>query len=173
MGEEKVLTMEIVEGYLENSYLLPLSPFPNFEEFTAIEDAAAERLSEHVSRRRRLMLTGLTSLSDAAAESLSKYEGALYLVGQPELSVQEKRLLADAGHLASLPYSQENPQCEKRSEFRSRDLWIGIVVNTLFWICVGLSLYLGFFLLGFFLLGFFLLALLRAFFTGILKEMGF
>ena len=45
-------------------------------EFTAIEDAAAESLSKHEGD---LYLNGLTSLSDAAAESLSKCEGELSL----------------------------------------------------------------------------------------------
>lgn len=40
--------------------------------FTAFEDAAAESLSKHEGE---LYLHGLTSLSDAAAESLSKHEG--------------------------------------------------------------------------------------------------
>lgn len=55
----------------------------DLSELTAIEDAAAESLSKHEGD---LFLDALTSLSDAAAESLSKYEGDLSidLVELPE-----------------------------------------------------------------------------------------
>jgi len=53
-------------------------------EFTTISDAAAESLGKHEGR---LWLIGLTSLSDAAAESLSKYRGEwLCLDGLASLS---------------------------------------------------------------------------------------
>ena len=45
---------------------------------------AAESLSRH--KGVSLYLDGLTSLSDAAAESLSKYEGCLFLYGLTSLS---------------------------------------------------------------------------------------
>jgi hypothetical protein len=51
--------------------------------YTSIEDAAAESLSKYQGN---LNLYGLTELSDAAAESLSKYQGNLYLYGLTELS---------------------------------------------------------------------------------------
>ena len=70
MSNEKILTKEIAEQFLENVNSVELS------EFTAIEDEAAEILSKHEGT---LWLSGLTSLSDAAAESLSKYRGNLYL----------------------------------------------------------------------------------------------
>jgi hypothetical protein len=63
----KVLTKEIAEQFLADEDSVDLS------EFTAIEDDAAERLSE--LEVFRLHLDGLTSLSDAAAESLSKHKG--------------------------------------------------------------------------------------------------
>ena len=71
MSNEKVLTKEIAEQFLENVNSVELS------KFTAIEDEAAERLSK--CRGGWLSLDGLTSLSDAAAESLSKHEGDLSL----------------------------------------------------------------------------------------------
>ena len=51
---------------------------------TSLSDAAAEGLSKHEGYR--LYLNGLTSLSEAATESLSKYEGFLYLNGLTSLS---------------------------------------------------------------------------------------
>ena len=69
-SNEKILTKEIAEQFLENANSVDLS------EFTAIENAAAASLSKHESW---LVLTGLTSLSDAAAESLCKNERDLGL----------------------------------------------------------------------------------------------
>ena len=60
-------------------------------EFTTIEDAAAESLSKHEGS---LFLRGLTELSDAAAESLSKHEGNLYI----NLPTSAAKILRDAGH---------------------------------------------------------------------------
>lgn len=55
---------------------------------TSLSDAAAASLSRHRGRgwQRSLHLSGLTSLSDAAAESLSRHEGELYLEGLTCLS---------------------------------------------------------------------------------------
>ncbi len=50
---------------------------------TRLEEAAAKSLSKHEGY---LYLNGLTSLSDAAAKSLSKYEGDLDLNGLTSLS---------------------------------------------------------------------------------------
>ncbi len=55
----------------------------DLSEYTAIEDAAAESLSKH---ERELFLVGLTSLSDVAAKSLSKHKGDLWLNGLTSLS---------------------------------------------------------------------------------------
>ncbi len=57
----------------------------DLSEFTAIEDAAAESLSKHEGEL-YLDLSGLTSLSDAAAKSLSKHEDNLNLDGLTSLS---------------------------------------------------------------------------------------
>ena len=65
MSDETVLTKEIAEQFLEDEYAVGLN------QFTSIEDAAAERLSKFEGEN--LYLNGLTELSDAAAVSLSKY----------------------------------------------------------------------------------------------------
>ncbi len=52
-------------------------------EFTTIEDVAAEALAKH---KGHLDLSGLTTLSDAAAESLGKHEGILNLSGLTTVS---------------------------------------------------------------------------------------
>ena len=46
---------------------------------TSLSNAAAESLSKHGGGEGELHLNGLTSLSDAAAESLSRHEGDLRL----------------------------------------------------------------------------------------------
>ncbi len=61
MSDDNVLTKEIAEQFLADKHSVDL------EEFTAIEDEAAEILSKHDDR---LNLTGLTSLSDEAARAL-------------------------------------------------------------------------------------------------------
>ena len=78
MSEEKIITKDIAEEFLKDEYSVDL------EEFTSIEDAAAESLSKHEGDY--LDLSGLTELSDAAAESLSKQQGDLNLDGLTELS---------------------------------------------------------------------------------------
>ena len=55
----------------------------DLSEFTSIEDAAAESLSKHQGD---LWLSGLTKLSDAAAENLSKHKGYLIFECLTELS---------------------------------------------------------------------------------------
>ena len=78
MSDDVILTNVIAEQFLEDEDSVDL------EEFTAMEDGAAERLSKHEGE---LKLNGLTSLSDAAAESLGKHEdGYLSLDGLTSLS---------------------------------------------------------------------------------------
>jgi len=80
IDEEKVLTKEIADEFVEDDDSVDL------KEFTALEEGAygaAEILSWH---KGDLSLTGLTELSDAAAESLSKHYGCLHLEGLTELS---------------------------------------------------------------------------------------
>ena len=67
---EKRLTKEIAEQFLADDESVDLN------EFTELDDAAAQRLSKY--KGYCLGLPGLTSLSDAAAESLGKHEG-IYL----------------------------------------------------------------------------------------------
>ena len=83
MSEEKVLTKEIAEQFLADEDSVDLS------EFTAIEDDAAEVLSTNEPTNpwgRSLYLFGLTSLSDSAAESLSKHKGDISLASLTSLS---------------------------------------------------------------------------------------
>ena len=74
---EKMLTKEIAEEFLADDESVDL------EEFTELDDDAAESLSKY---EWGLYLRGLTSLSDAAAQSLSKHEGELELTGLTSLS---------------------------------------------------------------------------------------
>jgi hypothetical protein len=55
---------------------------------TALSDAAAASLSKYDGE---LHLNGLTKLSDAAAESLSKCKGHLWLSDAAEKSISKKR----------------------------------------------------------------------------------
>lgn len=66
---EKCLTSEIASEFLSEVGEFTLS---DLDEFTAIDDSAAELLRQY---KWGLTLNGLTSLSDAAAESLSKHKG--------------------------------------------------------------------------------------------------
>ena len=62
----KILTNKIAEQFLKDPEEVEL------DEFTAIEDSAAEVLYKSDEY---LDLSGLTKLSDAAAESFSTYKG--------------------------------------------------------------------------------------------------
>ena len=65
----------------------------DLSEFTAIEDAAAESLSKYEGE---LNLRGLTELSDAAAGHLAKHPNLVIQYGDlPESAAQ---ILRDAGH---------------------------------------------------------------------------
>ena len=76
---KKRLTKEIAEVFLVRK-----DDFVDIAQFTELDDDAAESLSRY---RSPLSLKGLTSLSDAAAESLGKHEGSnLYLDGVTSLS---------------------------------------------------------------------------------------
>ena len=75
MNQVKVLTLELAKRFLKDGF--------NIDEFTQIEDAAAEALAKH---KGELNLDGLTSLSDspghiALAEKLAKQEGGSILCG--------------------------------------------------------------------------------------------
>jgi len=86
MSDEKVLTKEIAEQFSADEGDMELS------EFTAIEDEAAECLvGMHCGA---LELDGLTSISDAAALSLSKHKGELDLTGVSALSLTVAQTLA-------------------------------------------------------------------------------
>ena len=74
---EKRLTKEIAEQFLVDDESVDL------EEFTEIDDDAAERLSQHEDW---LFLDGVKSLTDSAAESLACHGGHLSLRGLTTLS---------------------------------------------------------------------------------------
>ena len=80
MSEQKVLTKEMVQRRI---------PYPHeLAEFTKLNDAAAEILSKYEDALVRLNLSGLTELSDTAAQSLGNYKGTkgLDLSGLTKLS---------------------------------------------------------------------------------------
>ena len=64
----------------------------DLHKFSSIEDAAAESLAKH---KGHLFLFGLTELSDDAAEALAKYEGEL-LVDFDKLPPSASKILKDA-----------------------------------------------------------------------------
>ena len=74
---EKRLTKEIAEQFLADDESVDLN------EFTELDDDAAESLSKHEGS---LSLDGLTSLSDAVAESLVKHKAVPWFGpgGSPE-----------------------------------------------------------------------------------------
>ena len=69
VAAEKLLTSEIASEFLSEVGKFTLS---DLDEFTTIDDSAAELFQQY---KWGLTLNGLTSLSDAAAESLSKHKG--------------------------------------------------------------------------------------------------
>jgi hypothetical protein len=76
MSEKKILTKEIAEQFIADELSVYLS------QYTSIEDVAAEVLSEKSGSvlGSSLNLEGITSLSDEAAESLSKFKGDYLLL---------------------------------------------------------------------------------------------
>ena len=100
--EGRVLTESIVDQFLEDGGSVDLSKFTKLEGddvakdlgeyaeyldlngLTELSDAAAESLSKNQGEN--LDLDGLTELSDAASESLSKHRGGLGLRDLKELS---------------------------------------------------------------------------------------
>ncbi len=93
---EKRLATEIAEQFVADDESVDLS------EFTEVDDGAVENLSRH---RGYLDLNGLTSLSDAAAESLSKREKGY-------LELDSNNFLSSAGkilyHHLSFPDDDED-----------------------------------------------------------------
>ena len=106
---EEVLTKEIAEQFIADEYSVDLYEFTKLDDdaaeilstsdldtlpldgLTELSDAGAESLSKYVGI---LELNGLTELSDAAAESLSKHDGTLELIGLYELSEAAAKSLA-------------------------------------------------------------------------------
>ncbi|MDC1309978.1 hypothetical protein N8X69_03145, partial [Opitutales bacterium] len=78
MSEEKVLTKEIAEQFLNNASI-------DLTKFIQLDEDAAASLAK--CKEDDLFLSALTELSDAAAESLAKFNGAcLHLDGLTEIS---------------------------------------------------------------------------------------
>ncbi len=67
-------------------------------EFTSISDVAAENLSKYLGD---LYLSGLTRLSDAAAVSLGKHEGTLDLSGLTRICGRRFRITTHASFYRS------------------------------------------------------------------------
>ena len=67
MSNDKVMTKEIAEQFLSDEGSVDLS------DYTTMDDQAAEILNQ--LKKDYLHLNDLTSLSDAAVESLSKFRG--------------------------------------------------------------------------------------------------
>ena len=91
---EKRLTKEIAEQFLADDESV------NLEEFTDLDDDAAEILSRF---KGDLELNGLTSLSDAASESLSEHKASLEMAGLTQLSDSAAKCLSrHSGNALSL-----------------------------------------------------------------------
>jgi hypothetical protein len=78
-----VQTPKAIDSAIAKRFLQDPDSF-NLSKATSITDEAAELLSKHEGSF--LFLNGLTEISNAAAESLSKHQGDLYLHGLTELS---------------------------------------------------------------------------------------
>ena len=74
---------KLIPGVCTIRYVQKFNRYEVDSGLTELSDAAAESLSKHEGK---LDLPGLTELSDAAAESLSKHQGGLELSGLTELS---------------------------------------------------------------------------------------
>ena len=86
---EKTLTEEIAEKFVEKCWSVEL------KEYAKIEDAAAKSLSSLSQHEGILDLSGLTELSEAAAEKLSLFPGSiLNLRGLRKLSAVGAESLA-------------------------------------------------------------------------------
>ena len=92
MHDGKLLTREIAERFLEDEHAVDLPGC------TAIETAAAEILSKYRGDL-DLDLDGLTSLSDAAAKSFREYNSGLSLNGLTELSCAAAQSLSRSERL--------------------------------------------------------------------------
>ena len=85
----KKLTLKIAQNFLNDPDGV------NLEDYTSMDDAAAQALGKHEGFLGLgglfLGLGGLTSLSDAAAQALAQHEGDLYLDGKAEEAVELAR----------------------------------------------------------------------------------
>ena len=88
----EILTLEIAEQFLKDGRV-------RLEDYTSMDDAAAQALAQH---KGDLSLEGLTSLSEAAAQALGKHEGGLWLAGLTSLSEAAAQALAQHEGFLSL-----------------------------------------------------------------------
>ena len=121
MSDEKVLTKEIAEQFLADPYSVDVEEFTTIEDDAAevlsecdwplnlyglidLSDAAAEFLSKH---KGGICLDGLSSLTDVAAESLSKYKREIHLNGLKSLSISAAKSIGQNGQNAQGRMGQE------------------------------------------------------------------
>jgi hypothetical protein len=88
----KTIDLELAKRFSEDPKALGLSTA--LSKATSITDDAAELLSKHEGSF--LFLNSVTELSDAAAESLSKFHGSLYLQGLTEISNEVAKFLGNS-----------------------------------------------------------------------------
>jgi len=89
----KKLTLKIAQNFLNDPDGV------NLNDYTSIDDAAAQALAQH---KGKLYLKGLTSLSDAAAQALAQHKGNLYLDGKAEKAVERARKRAIANPMRTV-----------------------------------------------------------------------
>jgi hypothetical protein len=95
VGKKTVLTKAIATDDLLDSDDDDESRYGILEKFLILDDDAARLLAN--SNELSLALDGLTSLSDAAAESLSRQNGELCIYLR-KLPASAAKILRDAGH---------------------------------------------------------------------------
>ena len=102
---------------LSRSGVLAYDDSVDLDDFTTIEDTAAESLSKH---ERSLELNSLAEFSDAAAESLSRHDLYLDLSGLTELSDAAAIAWKLGRKLKFNPDTEEFVGDEKANKMRSR-----------------------------------------------------
>ena len=120
-----VLTAAIAKKFLAGK-LGDLKGFIAFKGFTAIEAAAAAALSGH---KGRLYLTGLTSLSDDAAEALrlpSTLALAIYRISQEAVTNVARHAQASAATLALSCWGDARPGAPLRIDWSASDDGVGL-----------------------------------------------
>jgi hypothetical protein len=96
MSDEKVLTKEIAEQFLEDEDSVDLC------EFTAIEDEAAESISRSSNREKYLHLSSIKCVTDSAATALSEFTGGIDFSSLVQISDEAILKLASGDVLEGL-----------------------------------------------------------------------